>query len=394
MKNSVNGYRGVTFVTCIAFIIYTYYSMLGFVHDTLTSHINICKLAICVISIYSIIANGKLFLFNGMHKMWFAWALYFVFIELVGYGIGISPCISLYFAPASYITAYYCVSHNNKNLRWMIYAFLVIFLLSIFMVFLDFKVNEVVFEDADKLNGNNLFFFVLCALPFIFLVKHPLISSTLYLLSLAICVITLKRSAMIAMVCIALVYIYSLLLHKKRKGAWKSILTIISVGVIGFSMLTTKLEGYLTRASQRIDNISEDEGSGRLPLYEDVISHMKRNHDLSAWVIGAGYGSIVATNHTNAHNDALQMLYEFGIVGLMFYLWMLYIMFKKLLQLHKVKHEYFTAYATSAIIVIMLGLVSNLVVFYSYFAFITFFWGAIDGYTQTNKTTLPSNFQA
>ena len=28
------------------------------------------------------------------------------------------------------------------------------------MVFLDFKVNEVVFEDADKLNGNNLFFFV------------------------------------------------------------------------------------------------------------------------------------------------------------------------------------------------------------------------------------------
>ena len=120
-------------------------------------------------------------------------------------------------------------------------------------------------------------------------------------------------------------------------------------------------------------------------IYEDVISHMKLNYDLSAWVIGSGYGSIVATNHTNAHNDALQMLYEFGIIGLMFYFWMLYLMLKKLFQLYKIKHEYFTAYATSVIVVIVLGLVSNLVVFYSYFAFITFFWGAIDGYIRPHK---------
>ena len=51
---------------------------------------------------------------------------------------------------------------------------------------------------------------------------------------------------------------------------------------------------------------------------------------------------------------------------------------KRTIILRKEKSHYYIGYAASVVIVLVLGLVSNLFVFYSYFAFICAFWGIVE----------------
>ena len=87
-------------------------------------------------------------------------------------------------------------------------------------------------------------------------------------------------------------------------------------------------------------------------------------------IAGRGYGSFKETGHTNAHNDALQLLYEFGLIGLMFYIALLLILFRRLKVVKKYAEEYYVGYIFCFITIVVLGMFSNLITFNSYFAFL------------------------
>ncbi|MBQ3946470.1 MAG: hypothetical protein II670_12820, partial [Alphaproteobacteria bacterium] len=108
-------------------------------------------------------------------------------------------------------------------------------------------------------------------------------------------------------------------------------------------------------------------------------------NSIGDWILGRGYGSIVLSRHTNAHNDALQMLFEYGIIGLFVYIAMFIYAIKRARVLRRNNSEYYLGYAISIVIFIVLGMVSNLVVFNSYFAFICAFWGIVESKLVQNK---------
>ena len=134
----------------------------------------------------------------------------------------------------------------------------------------------------------------------------------------------------------------------------------------------------------RLEEISEDQGSGRLGFY-DIISNRISNFGLIDWLLGRGYHSIWETGHTNAHNDALQVLYEYGLAGLVVYILITIQAIKRIFYLYKNDSQYAYGYVASIIIYIVLGLVSNLYAYNTYFIFICAYWGLMEGEIISKK---------
>ena len=186
-----------------------------------------------------------------------------------------------------------------------------------------------------------------------------------------IILLTGKRSANI---CLLLILISILFNFRRQGGSSRNTIFIIIGGIALFFIVDHYFSYAVEGVIGRMRTIEETQGSGRIPLYQDVLRVIETNTFFD-WIFGRGFDSILITKHTNAHNDALQMLFEYGLIGLFFYLLILWNAIRSTLSLYKHHSIYFMGYLVSLIIFVVLGLVSNLVVFYSYFAFICAYWG-------------------
>lgn len=360
---------------------YTYYAMFGLTFLTQSSITSIIQLCVFVLALVVLIIYGKIPLYGPMNKMWVCWFLYYVIVFfLFGLrGNGVSDFFAVCFAPATYFIGYCISSKLTKATHYSSLWAIPIMVIAAYMIQISSLVRQIDINEADSIAANNLYFFMLCITPFVFMLKNNILKNILFLVSVVFCIITVKRSAFIAVFLIVVLYAYYVLFMNKQQTKTNKIIFVLLFICGGYYLVSNNLSSATDAILGRMNNMGEDQGTGRIPLYVDVINNMTYRNDFPAWIIGNGKGSIYDTGHTNAHNDALQMLYEFGIVGLFLYIWLVINIVKRTFYLFKKKHPLFMPYATSVIITIMLGLVSNLIVFYSYITFITALWGIVEG---------------
>ena len=135
---------------------------------------------------------------------------------------------------------------------------------------------------------------------------------------------------------------------------------------------------YLDALSSRMGGIVEDEGSGRIDIYKITLAGISQGNALDL-LVGHGCNSILDLNIPNAHNDLLQMMYEYGIVGVIFYVVLLVDRFRQIARFRKMENGMYMAYLSSFYIFFFLGIFSNLVPLMSYFVFSTLLWGFLEG---------------
>lgn len=377
-------------ICCIMIAIYTYYSMYGLIFSANSSITNISRAGVVILSVMSIVISGHITTNNALQRMWYVWILYYIFHFLVlgMRGEGYSNIFQVCFAPCSYLFMYVCTKLCNTT-TYVTSMFYALFVIVTYMIISSIFFKGIILSDADSLGGNNLVFYLLCLVPYAFLIQNSLIKHTFIIVMFILVIITLKRSALISICIIILLYIVTILKTTSSRKKFRYIAIISVIIFASLFVVNTYLGSVVDRAITRVSSISEDQGTGRIPLYYDVITNMVDRNDPGTWVFGNGIGSIRDTRHTNAHNDALQMLYEYGIIGMLLYFVLIYIMFKRTKLTYRKYSKYYMSYASSCVIVIMLGLVSNLVVFYSYFAFITALWGYMEG--EISKSMYKAN---
>ena len=388
MSNTINNFVATVlqWLFLLLLVVFTYETMYSLIFQTFSSVVNVVRMAVCCIALLYVLFYRNKTALPAMNILLVWWIIYhtIVYIGIGSMERGKADYFILCFAPSSYFIAYYLVQRVKNIYNLLLITFTVIIFLSIYMIFLGYQNMQINVNDAEELMANNLIYFPLCALPFVFLIKSQLIKNILFFVVLVTCLIAMKRTATIIISVIAIVYIYrEIFVMKRERIGWSRVL-FIGIIFVGVYYIITQMSENITMISERMNSISEDQGSGRIPLYKDVFNVMSKN-DLFAWIYGNGMGSIKITNHTNAHNDALQMLFEFGFIGLLLYIILAVIIVKRTFYLYKLQSPYFMAYVASFIIFIMLGLVSNLVVFYSYFAYITTLWGVIEGSIAKEK---------
>lgn len=234
-----------------------------------------------------------------------------------------------------------------------------------------------------KIEGN-VVYYLLMFLPLTPIIKSNLLRKILYLLQGFVVLVSNKRTALIAFVCYCLC---SEWMNNKnitgRKKAYKGIAYILIVIIlyIAFPVICQKLNITVFNELEA-SHIAEDGGSNRLFIYGQLWLAQK-NSDLLHWVVGAGYNSVLLSKictdgvlggNVSAHNDFLEVLYDYGIVGLAIYISFFINIIRKAIKMKKDKYKYAVSFIASILMVISISLTSHLVIYLNYYAVIFVFW--------------------
>lgn len=387
MKARINIFFSIAIMALLC--IYTYVSMhAGFDQNSSTASMNRIVFVVVIISGIALLFIRNNSIDSGFSRFWIVWIVWmFLFIVLLRvFDSGFFAIWRYVFSPMVFLFCYSARKACDKIETVFVIGFVVLFFLAFYLSITSLKYRGIVI--GEEISVTNLVFWCLCAVPFFFLISRNGIQMFLLSMAIIIVLLTYKRSATI---CIGLIALFYVLYRTKtsKTSLWSYFVIVLGVLIV-YYVITRYFQNSILGVAERMSKIQESEGSGRIPLYKDVINVLQTN-DLFDWVFGRGVGSITITRHTNAHNDALQMLFEFGVIGLVLYFLMLWMVIKRTIALRKMKSNYYMGYFASFVIFIVLGAVSNLVVFNSYFSFICAYWGLAE-YEITKKTiTIPEH---
>lgn len=225
-----------------------------------------------------------------------------------------------------------------------------------------------------ELIGDNTVFYPLLLMPWIACVLN---SSKRWIMVaiLALCAITaLKRSGIIILSTTALILYYCDFLYRKRLQ-FKTVFMAIMVMLGVFAVFQFKAD-TIGNIGQRFKLLEDDGGNGRDMLYEDVINRYQ-NSDLIHQVFGNGFDAVKGKNTmmaVSAHNDFLEVLYDFGAIGFFFYLLIHLSLIKWMICLFRVRSQLAFPVLISYVCFLVMSLVSHLILYPTYFGLLTAFW--------------------
>lgn len=194
------------------------------------------------------------------------------------------------------------------------------------IIYLNLDTGSKVTRFTALFNDPNLFTVILITSLFLIglLFSNKKIRSLeFYVYSIALTVfgmMTLSKSCIILLV---IFWIYQLLSKSGIRASHKII--IVFVGVFAFAILFTQMNDVIFEILYRFQDVDSASSltSGRTDLWVIYLENM----DIISWFIGKGVGADLP-NGRAAHNTLIQIIYNVGIVGLIFWM-MLFVMLYK-----------------------------------------------------------------
>lgn len=258
------------------------------------------------------------------------------------------------------------------------------FILPILLYMLIFASNRRSLEFENQLASINYVMYAVLLLPWFFLVKSNVVKIFTLLLISGASFFSMKRGVSIVAVLLMLNFVYWQFLRNNKKSIFFRFILLILFLFIGVSLLFFVNEfsnGFLL---QRFLNMQEDHGSGRGDIYYLVIKGFMEL-DFFEKLFGSGYYSVSLNNVTHsfealsAHNDPLEILYDYGILGESIYISFFLFLIKRMCYFAKRNPDLSLSYSSSIIIFIVLSLISHLIIYPTYFVSLTLFWGVVEG---------------
>lgn len=196
--------------------------------------------------------------------------------------------------------------------------------------------------------------------------------------------ISMKRGAIIVlpvMLCVSL--LVDAAIKKKRISNLIKIILIIMGFFVAFYATDQLTGGYLSR---RFALESFMDGSGRALLYQNAIKDISER-SMRDFFLGRGSGSSIWLLGTATHNDWLEFLFDFGIIGVIFYAALFITLFWKTIHLMRKRSPYASAYAMGVVYMLVVGMYGMIYFAHSTLYIIAFF-GSIEGLTRANPLSV------
>ena len=220
---------------------------------------------------------------------------------------------------------------------------------------------------------SNTIYFVFLTLPWLLLTKEKWLRLFVLILYSVLGFWSLKRSVMLSVVFVFL------------------IASLIIGGISGYSYGDKLLSGKL---SERINREETDEGRNRLAIYT-VTWKMIQSSSTKDIVFGHGHYGVRNDSvlEISAHNDFMEVIYDYGIIIFVLYLGLWVYVFRRCTQLFRLNSDLFMPYAASLAIFLVISMVGHLILYTSYFNYLVLFWGSIEGsfYSKERKTIMKKN---
>lgn len=225
-----------------------------------------------------------------------------------------------------------------------------------------------------------LFFF----LPITDFFSSPKTRKFLYLFQSFATILSNKRTGLIALVVYFLTYEW--LFNKKvssKKRIYKVFIYLFIVTTLYFLFPVIIAKLNITVFDElNFSHISEDGGSNRLFIYNQLWN-VQLKSGIKHWVIGSGYNSVLLSRvctdgaiggFVSAHNDFLEVLYDYGIVGLFAYVYFFICLFKEGIFMLKQQYKYAIPFFCSLLLTVIMSMTSHLVIYLNYYSILMIFW--------------------
>lgn len=379
---TVGGYCLYLLLLVFAVIVNTYWSNF---HTNDSYDIFRVSFVLCGMSAGLILLTLRLLRFNLPTAICLGWIAGAVMVYLAN-GSTLGDLTSMVLWPLCFLSVYLLLCDDPALLDSMKFVFVLILFIGIYFFFVQWM-NPRLIDGNEEQGRFNLVFFPLLTTPWILLLKNRWLKNLLFIGIFIIVLLSQKRSAFIIMVVMLLPYI----LYEVRSYQNKLLgITILGMLVIVFTVsFVIYSETGESSIIDRINSMSEDEGSGRLPIYNAVLVLQNRS-SLIEWLWGHGHYAVRRDSpfFMSAHNDFLEVLYDYGILVFVMYLLLWWYVVRNLFRMYKEKSEYFISYFSSVVVFGFMSLVSHLVLYASNFIYLVCFWGAIEALQQLHTQEL------
>jgi len=168
-------------------------------------------------------------------------------------------------------------------------------------------------------------YYVLYALPIVLLHKSWRWKIICIVLAFIAVFSSMKRGGAVALVLGLMVYFFVYMQNKSKNVVKTFIVTVLVLSVIlGLAFF---LGGNVSDAGneknllERIQDVNQDGGSNRDHVYA-VTWRLITSQDLGSLIVGNGYNAVLRDSpiHFSAHNDFMEITYDYGLIGLACYI--------------------------------------------------------------------------
>lgn len=188
-------------------------------------------------------------------------------------------------------------------------------------------------DDAVTINASNVFLYLL---PMLFYVKRKWLSSGLLILCLFFILKAVKRGNIVAAALPAvLLVIYNFSEVKRNMFNCLVFLAIMFAACIYLKNTIIENDFFMYRIQQTL----EGDSSGRDVIYTNAWNAWLDSSFIHSFV-GNGYDSTLSLIGIHAHNDWLEILVDFGIIGCAIYLIIFIILYSNFIKSRVKLHRY------------------------------------------------------
>lgn len=366
---------------------FTYFSLQSIVTDLYSSVMNRLIAGFVALAFLLAATDLKTLLRSSLARTILVWSVWIVFSTLFISG-GAITAVKMLFWPSAFFSGFLLLRDAPGRILILNALFAVTALLSTVYTHMAREISDMalLLNDLGQASDEfyeaalNIVFYPLLTIPWILTIKKGILRNTLLLIILLSIIVSVKRSALAASAGIVFFYIfyYSRYMHRQRKRIIRLIVPLLVIGAVWFIT-----ERYMSDTGEflveRFQSIEEDKGSGRLVIYDQVMDRLSVNQ-AEEWLFGHGTNSVIQNiaMHKSAHNDFLEVLFDYGIIGAAIYLCLHLMLIVRLWRLYKNGSQYFVSYLASYIIFFILSMVSHLIIYPTYFAYLSAYWGAME----------------
>lgn len=217
--------------------------------------------------------------------------------------------------------------------------------------------------------GINSIYYIVSLFPLILNLKSKILKVVLSIIIVVTVIISLKSTALLVLVAVFIMqYIF-----KKEQFSKRLLLLPIILGIAILIAL------YVFNHYFGIDiydkfvyaNLS-DGGDGRLDIWKNVISSFNESSVVQK-IFGHGFNAVANRTGLSAHNDFLEILYDYGLIGLMFIVVSFYHMIRLFFRMYIDRYVYAVLFGSLLVELLIFFTFSSIFFQGSFFLLICYF---------------------
>ncbi len=244
------------------------------------------------------------------------------------------------------------------------------------IMFLLYKISGVKVNDASV----NSIYFIVLLLPFSLISKNKKIQY-LGICLVVICALLSEKRTAFLMVLTSLLFFIVCMLFSRKMATRKKIgmcISIICLFLMTWFIYNNAMQTLEIDTLGRLSSISEDGGSGRTDIWR-VVKNGINEFSLKESIFGTGFNGVFRKTslRTSAHNDFLEIWYDYGLIGLLLYLRFVGMIFIRSCKMLKHNYQMGVASLVAFIMFLYMSMFSHLIIYPTYFAYILIFWSVV-----------------